>query len=129
MSYTYEVTIQEKIQLNLKTLLYIDLPKELMDKLNWKKGERLVWEKQKRLLGGPYCAYTGVKLTTERNNGKGYIGSTNTNISIDRIDPRLPYQEDNIVFCSWEFNDRKSGVTPEDCKKILKVHKERHAGN
>ena len=88
-----------------------------------------LWEKQKRLLGGPYCAYTGVKLTTERNNGKGYIGSTNTNISIDRVDPRLPYQEDNIVFCSWEFNDRKSGVTPEDCKKILKVHKERHAGN
>ena len=24
--------------------LYIDLPKELMDKLNWKPGEELVWE-------------------------------------------------------------------------------------
>lgn len=44
MSYTYEVTVQEKTQLNLKTSLYIDLPKELMDKLNWKKGEKLVWE-------------------------------------------------------------------------------------
>ena len=48
---------------------------------------------------------------------------------MDRIDPNLPYQEDNIVFCSWEFNDKKGAVSPEDCKKILKVHEERHAGN
>ena len=71
-----------------------------------------LWEKQKKLLGGPYCIYTGVKLTTERNNGKGYVGRTNTNISIDRIDPNLPYQEDNIVFCSWEFNNTKGAVSP-----------------
>ena len=88
-----------------------------------------LWEKQKKHLGGPYCIYTGIKLTTERNSGKGYVGRTKTNISIDRIDPDLPYQEDNIVFCSWEFNDRKSGVTPEDCKKILKVCEEHHARN
>jgi hypothetical protein len=88
-----------------------------------------MWEKQKKLLGGPYCIYTGVKLTTVRNRGIGYAGPTNTNISIDRIDPNLPYQEDNIVFCSWEFNSRKSGVTPEDCKKILKVYEEHSARN
>ena len=88
-----------------------------------------LWEKQKKLLGGPYCIYTGIKLTTERNNGKGYVGRTNTNISIDRIDPNLPYQEDNIVFCSWEFNGRKAGVTIDDCKKILKVHEEHRARN
>ena len=80
-----------------------------------------LWEKQKKLLGGPYCAYTGVTLTTKRTLGKGYAGSTKTNVSIDRIDSSLPYQEDNIVFCSWEFNDRKAGVTIDDCKKILKV--------
>ena len=88
-----------------------------------------MWESQKKLLGGPYCMYTGVKLTTVRNRGKGFTGYTKTNISLDRIDPSLPYQEDNIVFCSWEFNDTKGAVSPEDCKKILKVYEERRAGN
>ena len=86
-----------------------------------------LWEKQKKLLGGPYCIYTGVKLTTVKNCGKGFTGFTKTNISIDRIDPSLPYQEDNIVFCSWEFNDRKAGVTIDDCKEILRVWEERNA--
>ena len=86
-----------------------------------------LWEKQKKLLGGPYCIYTGVELTTIKNCGKGFTGFTKTNISIDRIDPNLPYQEDNIVFCSWEFNGTKGAVSPEDCKKILKVWEERNA--
>jgi hypothetical protein len=88
-----------------------------------------LWEKQKKLLGGPYCIYTGVKLTMVRSRGKGFNGFTKTNISIDRIDPNLPYQEDNIVFCSWEFNNIKGAVSPEDCKKILKVYEEHRARN
>ena len=88
-----------------------------------------LWEKQKKLLGGPYCIYTGVELTTVKNSGKGYTGRTKTNISVDRIDPSLPYQENNIVFCSWEFNNIKGAVSPEDCKKILKVHEECRARN
>ena len=88
-----------------------------------------MWESQKKLLGGPYCIYTGVKLTTVRHRGKGFTGYTKTNISIDRIDPNLPYQEDNIVFCSWEFNDTKGSVSPSDCELILKVYKENHARN
>ena len=83
-----------------------------------------LWEKQKKLLGGPYCMYTGVELTTKSSIGKGRRGATKTNISIDRISPTLPYQEDNIVFCSWEFNKRKGAVSPEDCKRILKVYEE-----
>ena len=88
-----------------------------------------LWEKQKKLLGGPYCIYTGVELTTVKNSGKGYTGRTKTNISVDRIDPSLPYQENNIVFCSWGFNGRKAGVTIDDCKKILKVYEEHRARN
>jgi len=85
-----------------------------------------LWEKQKKLLGGSYCVYTGVELTTKKSNGRGHgRGQTKTNISIDRIDSTLPYQEDNIVFCSWEFNNRKSSVTIDDCKLILKVWKEK----
>ena len=79
-----------------------------------------LWKKQKKLLGGPYCIYTGVELTTIKGRGT----KIKTNISIDRINPTLPYQEDNIVFCSWEFNQKKGAVSPEDCKKILKVYEE-----
>jgi len=88
-----------------------------------------LWEKQKKLLGGPYCIYTGVELTTKKSNGQGRGTRIKTNISIDRIDPTLPYQEDNIVFCSWEFNQRKGAVSPDDCKRILEVYEERHARN
>ena len=49
-----------------------------------------LWEKQKKLLGGPYCIYTGVELTTKKSNGQGRGTKIKTNISIDRIDPTLP---------------------------------------
>ena len=84
-----------------------------------------IWEKQKERLGGPYCAYTGVELTTKRQKGFGRCKATPTNISLDRIDSSLPYQEDNIVFCSWEFNNRKGAVTINDCELILKTWKEK----
>ena len=76
-----------------------------------------LWEKQKKLLGGAYCIYTGAGLTTIATRGNGFTGTTKTNLSIDRIDPTLPYQEDNVVFCSWEFNNKKNAMTPDDCKK------------
>ena len=88
-----------------------------------------LWEKQKKLLGGPYCIYTGIELPTVRHRGKGFNGYTKTNISMERIDPNLPYQEDNIEFSSWEFNNTKGAVSPEDCKKILKVYEENRARN
>jgi len=85
-----------------------------------------LWERQKKLLGGPYCIYTGVELTTIATRGHGFGGHNGTNLSIDRINPDMPYQPDNIVFCSWSFNKKKGYSTPEDCKKILKVYEERH---
>ena len=78
---------------------------------------------------GPHCRYTGVKLTTERSTGEGWKPSRPTNLSVDRIDPRLPYEEGNIVFCSWEFNNRKHGVTPDDCKRIIEVYEEMNGKN
>ena len=82
-----------------------------------------LWNNHKKEYG-PHCRYTGVELTTKRSMGKGWKPSRPTNLSIDRIDPRLPYEEGNIVFCTWEFNNRKHGVTPDDCKRILKVYEE-----
>ena len=88
-----------------------------------------LWKKQVERLGGPFCIYTGIELTMEKSNGRGHRGKTKTNISIDRIDPTLPYQEDNIVFCSWGFNSKKNNITIDDCKKILKVWKEKRNGH
>jgi len=85
-----------------------------------------LWNKHKKEYG-PHCRYTGIELTTKRSTGEGWQKSRPTNISIDRINPNLPYEEGNMVFCTWEFNNRKSGVTPEDCKIILKVYEELHA--
>ena len=59
--------------------------------------------------------------------GEGRKPTTPTNISIDRVDPRLSYEEGNIVFCTWEFNNRKNSVTPDDCKRILQVYEEMNA--
>ncbi len=85
-----------------------------------------LWNKHKKEYG-PHCRYTGVELTTKRSTGEGWKRSRPTNISVDRVDPRLPYEEGNIVFCAWEFNNRKSGVTPDDCKRILEVYEELYA--
>ena len=82
-----------------------------------------LWNNHKKEYG-PCCRYTGVELTTKRSTGEGWKRSRPTNISVDRVDPRLPYEEGNIVFCTWEFNNRKSGVTPDDCKRILEVYEE-----
>ena len=90
-----------------------------------KSRDRLLelWNKHKKEYG-PHCRYTGVELTTKRSMGEGWKKSRPTNLSIDRIDPRRPYEEGNIVFCSWEFNNRKNSITPDDCKRILEVYKE-----
>ena len=85
-----------------------------------------LWNKHKKEYG-PHCRYTGIELTTQRSTGEGWKRSRPTNISVDRVDPRLPYEEGNIVFCAWEFNNRKSGVTPDDCKRILEVYEELYA--
>jgi hypothetical protein len=74
---------------------------------------------------GMNCRYTGVPLTTVSNRGGGQISITQTNLSVDRIDNTLPYQVDNIAFCTHEFNNRKGSVRIDDCKKILKVYEER----
>ena len=92
---------------------------------NFKSRDHLLelWNKHKKEYG-PNCRYTGLKLTTKRSTGEGWKLSRPTNLSVDRVDPRLPYEEGNIVFCTWEFNNRKSGITPDDCKRILKVYEE-----
>ena len=92
-----------------------------------------LWEQHKKRYGGWFCAYTGEKMTHTRNvnelkhlksrtkmmgNNKIKIKS---NMSVDRIDSDKGYTKDNIVFCTWDFNDRKGNISLEDIRCILNL--------
>ena len=125
-----------KTKRNITDLRYVESDKGYINNLyqgirsrdvinNFKSRDHLLelWNNHKKKYG-PHCRYTGVELTTKRSTGEGWKRSRPTNISVDRVDPRLPYEEGNIVFCTWEFNNRKNSITPDDCKRILKVYEE-----
>ena len=133
------MTFHSKSKRNITDLKYVESEKGYFNNIwqsirfrgvayNLKNRDHLLelYYKHKKEYGS-CCRYTGVELTTKRSTGEGWKRSRPTNISVDRIDPRLPYEEGNIVFCTWEFNNRKSGVTPDDCKLILKVYEEENA--
>ena len=74
-----------------------------------------------------YCEQPFTFKTNVRTRGKGYQGrgaQNFNNFSIDRLDPRLTYQHNNIVFCCTGCNDRKKNSTPDDWKNFIRVEKE-----
>ena len=74
-----------------------------------------------------YCEQPFTFKTNVRTRGKGYQGrgtQNPNNFSIDRLDPRLTYQNNNIVFCCTGCNDRKKNSTPDDWKNFIRVEKE-----
>ena len=93
-----------------------------------------LWEQHKKRYGGWFCAYTGQPMTRLRSmnrlkNFKSHISNTGkqsgrqvrTNLSVDRIDSGKGYTKDNIVFCTWDFNDRKGNISLEDIRCILNL--------
>ena len=93
-----------------------------------------LWEQHKKRYGGWFCAYTGQPMTRLRSlnklkNFKSHISNTGkqsgrqvrTNLSVDRIDSEKGYTKDNIVFCTWDFNDRKGNISLEDIRCILNL--------
>ena len=79
-----------------------------------------VWQKHVRNYG-TNCYYTGVPLTFYDPDNQ----AAPTLCSVDRFDSEKGYTKDNIVFCSWDFNNRKSAISIEDCYIIIKRHRER----
>ena len=74
-----------------------------------------------------YCEQPFTFKTNVRTRGKGYQGrgaQNFNNFSIDRLDPRLTYQHNNVVFCCCGCNDRKKNSTPDDWKNFIRVEKE-----
>ena len=74
-----------------------------------------------------YCEKPFTFVTRLGTRGKGYQGrgpQNFNNFSIDRWDPKLTYQSNNIVFCCTGCNDRKKNSTPDDWKNFIRVGKE-----
>ena len=74
-----------------------------------------------------YCEQPFTFKARRGTRGKGYQGrkgQITTNFSIDRYDPRLTYQNNNIVFCCVGCNDRKHNSNPDDWKNYLRIGKE-----
>ena len=74
-----------------------------------------------------YCEQPFTFVTKMGTRGKGYQGrgpQNHNNFSIDRLDPRLTYQNNNIVFCCTGCNDRKKNSTPDDWKNFIRVGEE-----
>ena len=74
-----------------------------------------------------YCEQPFTFVTKMGTRGKGYQGrgpQNFNNFSIDRLDPRLTYQNNNIVFCCTGCNDRKKNSTPDDWRNFIRVEKE-----
>jgi IS30 family transposase len=78
---------------------------------------------------GITCGYTGEPLLMQRKTPRkdGVKHKTPKNLlSVDCLDPEIGYTKQNIVFCSWGFNDRKNAVKIKDCYLIIKKHEERN---
>ena len=80
---------------------------------------------------GRLCKYCEKPFTFKTNlgtRGKGYQGrgtQNHNNFSIDRWDPNLTYQTNNIIFCCCGCNDRKKNSDLKDWENFIRVGKER----
>ena len=87
-----------------------------------------LWEEHKKQYG-INCYYTGLPLKMVRKpavkGAKKRHPTPRDLLSVDRFDSGKGYTKDNVVFCSWGFNDRKSSISVEDCYLIIKRHEER----
>ena len=88
----------------------------------------LLWEKHKKKYGWN-CYYTGLPLKIGRKlaiKGADKRHSAPPNLlSIDRFDSTIGYTADNIVFCRWDFNNRKGNISVADCEIIVRKHYQR----
>ena len=77
---------------------------------------------------GITCGYTGEPLVMQRKPAPkvGRNKVPKNQLSVDCLDPDIGYTKENIVFCSWAFNDRKNAVKIKDCHLIIKKHQERN---
>ena len=99
-------SLQDKYKLNLTKEKFLSLIEEHIKK------------------NGFVCEVTNVPLTTQTTGDRKKYNVSN--FSVDRLDPSIGYNEENIIFVSWEFNKRKKDINLRDCFAILKLYKKRY---
>ena len=84
------------------------------------------WVEQKEKYGWQ-CPYTNVTMTTIKgaNIGKNKRTTTDTNVSADRINPKMGYNKLNLIFCTWQANNWKKKITLDMCQAVIDIYKER----
>ena len=85
-----------------------------------------LWEEHKKQFGY-HCRLTGIKIVLQRaqdSKKRRYHGYSNA-MSVDRLNPKVGYTKDNIIFISNEANKMKSAVTKQLCVSILKLYEEK----
>jgi hypothetical protein len=104
------------------------LKRKLKFDLTWEEWVKQ-WFEQKEKYGWK-CPYTNVTMTTVKgaNIGKNKRTTTNTNISADRINPKMGYNKLNLIFCTWQANNWKQGITLDMCQAVIDIYKERMDG-
>ena len=65
---------------------------------------------------GMRCAYSNKTMTFTKGT---YEKRILTAVSVDRIDATKGYVKENIVFCRWDFNNRKKDLTLDDVELIV----------
>ena len=59
------------------------------------------------------CPVLGIPLRMERGE------RSDNSLSIDRIDSKLGYTPDNVIFVSWKVNRLKNDATIEEMRKMV----------
>lgn len=105
-----------------------ELQKKKLDFNLTKDYLKQLWDKQNGI-----CALSGIAMTFDIDSGR-----TNTNVSVDRINPNLGYTKDNIQLVCMAVNQMKSDLKLEElymfCEALLrykdfKNSKHWHHGN
>ena len=115
------ISIRKKI----KNTRYINFSEEEKDRhrCHITKEQFLKKWEEHVLKHGYNCALSGEEIVFKRTNHKDSVKSNA--VSVDRLNPKIGYTEDNLIFVSSKINNMKGAVTKELCLAILKAHEEK----
>ena len=115
------ISIRKKI----KNIRYINFTEEEKNRhrCHLTKEQFLKKWEEHVLKYGYKCAFSGEEIVFKRTSHKDSVKSNA--VSVDRLNPKIGYTEDNLIFVSSKINNMKGAVTKELCLAILKAHEEK----
>ena len=113
------------MQKKIKSKRVIEYPKEKREKYRCyitKKEFFELFEEHKKIFGYT-CILTRRPITLKRTSHQENVGGDI--LSVDRLNPEIVYNKENIIFVSSSVNNKKNAVTKELCIAILKEYEKR----